>query len=608
MRIHTYCLLLSFVLYSSTLHAQASNEYEISFENAVHHEAAVKATFTNLKDEVLEVRMSRSSPGRYALHEFAKNVYNVSAVDSKGKALSISRPNPYQWNVSGHDGTVTFSYTLFGDRGDGTYLQIDETHAHLNMPATFAFARHLEYRPIKVKFKLREDLKWKVATQLKHVEGNLYYAPHLQYFMDSPTEISNFTLREFDEESGGKRYKFRVAIHHTGTEAAAGRYTESVKKLVRQEKAAMGELPAYDFGTYTFIACYMPQSSGDGMEHRNSTFLTGAFLLDNPEGMASAIGTVSHELFHCWNVERIRPDALEPFNFEEANMSGELWFAEGFTSYYTDLFLCRAGIITQKEYIEELHWGLNGVLNSPAKSFFSPVGMSNYAPFADAATAIDPRNGGNTFISYYTYGEVLGLALDLSLRNFNTTASLDEYMRLVWSKYGKTELPYNLHDLQSTLTEYTNAEFANNFFESYIYKSGMPDFDGLLNSVGVVLEKASAGKAYLGATLRKTDAGVTIGAYTRIGTPAYKAGLESGDIITSIEGKAVTDPDAFTASLDLYKPGQEVMITYKRLGQERMTRVVLEENPTLRTRLYEDAGFKLEGDKSKRRAAWLSAK
>lgn len=607
MRIYVLCLLL-LITCSQKAFAQAANEYEISFENAVHHEAAIKATFTNLKDEVLEVRMSRSSPGRYALHEFAKNVYNVSAVDSKGKALSISRPNPYQWNISGHDGTVTFSYTLFGDRGDGTYLQIDETHAHLNMPATFAFARHLEYRPVKINFKVREDLKWKIATQLKPISGNLYTAPNLQYFMDSPTELSNFTLREFDEESNGKRYKIRVALHHAGTEAAAGKYTESVKKIVRQEKAAMGELPNYDFGTYTFIACYMPQSSGDGMEHRNSTYVCGNFSLDTEDGMADALGTVSHEFFHSWNVERIRPDALEPFNFEEANMSGELWFAEGFTNYYTSLFLCRAGLISQKQYIEDLSRALNGVVNSPGRLFFSPVGMSNYAPFADAATSIDPRNSGNTYISYYTYGQVLGLALDLSLRNLSSTASLDEYMRLVWSKYGKTELPYSLHDLQAALAEYASTDFANRFFESYILKSGMPDFEGLLLTMGVILEKASPGKVYLGTMLKKTNDGITIASYTRIGTPAYKAGLESGDIITSLEGKAITEPDVFMAALDQYKPGQEVMITYKRLNQERIVKVILEEDPTLRTRMYEDAGFKIEGDKSKRRATWLTAK
>ena len=122
------------------------------------------------------------------------------------------------------------------------------------------------------------------------------------------------------------------------------------------------------------------------------------FLFEG-EGFEWALGTVSHELFHSWNVERIRPDALEPFNFEEANMSGELWFAEGFTNYYTDLFLCRAGLLSQKKYVENISWALNGVINSPARKFFGPVGMSHYAPFSDAATSIDPRNAGNTFIS-----------------------------------------------------------------------------------------------------------------------------------------------------------------------------------------------------------------
>lgn len=113
--------------------AQTTHEYEIEFPNAVHHEARITATFRGLEQKVLALRMSRTSPGRYALHEFAKNVYDVKATDENGKPLSVARPNPYQWNVSGHSGTVQVTCTLFADRGDGTYSQIDETHAHLNV-------------------------------------------------------------------------------------------------------------------------------------------------------------------------------------------------------------------------------------------------------------------------------------------------------------------------------------------------------------------------------------------------------------------------------------------------------------------------------------------
>lgn len=328
-----------------------NNTYEISFENAVHHQAVINASFSNIDQDTLSLRMSRTSPGRYALHEFAKNVYNFKATDENGKSLQIHRPDPYQWQVSGHKGSVHISYTLFANRGGGTYSQIDETHAHLNMPATFMFAPDLKERGIDITFKVREDLNWKIATQLPKVSGMQYTAPNLYYFMDSPTELSDHQTRSFvteRDDSGLNEATIEFVLHHNGTEEALDAYFENVKKIVLESRAIYGELPKFDYGNYTFLACYIPNASGDGMEHRNSTILTSTRSLANG-GMARNIGTVSHEFFHAWNVERIRPLSLEPFDFEAANMSGELWFAEGFTSYYDDLILCRAGIISPEQ-------------------------------------------------------------------------------------------------------------------------------------------------------------------------------------------------------------------------------------------------------------------
>ena len=144
---------LVLLLVPAALLAQAPVTYEVDFPNAIHHEAEIAVTFPDVPQGPLELRMSRSSPGRYALHEFAKNVYSVEAFDGAGRPLEVTRPNPYQWNVAGHDGTVRMEYTLFGDRVDGTYAAIDNTHAHLNMPATFMWARGLEDRPISVTFR-----------------------------------------------------------------------------------------------------------------------------------------------------------------------------------------------------------------------------------------------------------------------------------------------------------------------------------------------------------------------------------------------------------------------------------------------------------------------
>ncbi|HLV70032.1 MAG TPA: hypothetical protein VKY34_04940, partial [Xanthomarina sp.] len=187
-------------IFSILVNAQVSSSYVISFENAVHHEASIQATFTDLQSNKVVFRMARSSPGRYAIHEFAKNVYNVKVTDSQGKVLKTTRPNPYAWEVSGHDGTIHVTYTLFANHGDGTYAQVDETHAHLNMPATFMYVPELSENEMEVTFKFREDLNWKVATQLKHLEGSTYQAKNLQYFMDSPTEIANYSMRAFQVE------------------------------------------------------------------------------------------------------------------------------------------------------------------------------------------------------------------------------------------------------------------------------------------------------------------------------------------------------------------------------------------------------------------------
>ena len=593
------------LLWALQLSAQTPVEYAIAFPNAVHHEAEIQVTYRDVPAGPLEIRMSRSSPGRYAVHEFAKNCYGFRAFDGEGHPLEIDHTNPYQWNVLGHQGTVVFSYTLFGNRGDGTYSQVDETHAHLNMPATFAFARGMDDRPIRIRFDLREDLHWKVATQLKPETATTFTAPNLQYFMDSPTEISDFQMRTFTETSNGKTYQFRLVLHAPNESEVIDAFKAAAMKIVAQEKAVYQELPGYDYGTYTFICCYMPQGSGDGMEHRNSTFISGNFVLDS-SGLQRAYGTVAHEFFHCWNVERIRPRSLEPFDFEQANMSGELWFAEGFTSYYTDLTLCRAGIISTSDYVSGISGGLNAVINSPARRYRTPVEMSQFAPFSDAATSIDPVNFGNTFISYYTYGKVLGLALDLSLRNQGQNRSLDGFMALMWDHYGKPEIPYSVADIESTLAEYAGEAFAHTFFDHYIYHSEMPDYQALLNSVGISLSLAHPGQAFLGASMEQNDQEVTISRYPLFGTPAYIANLEAGDKIRTIDDQTVTSVNEAQSIIRKHQSGDTIQMQIERFGKMMRIPVLLMENPQLQTELIQAPA--ITDAASSQQKMWLTGK
>ena len=595
------CILFLLIVSPFCLTSQ-TNTYSISFENASHHEAKVSATFTDLDSGSLALRMSRTSPGRYALHEFAKNVYDFKAEDSKGNSLEVIRPDPYQWIVKGHDGTVSISYTLFANRGGGTYAQVDETHAHLNIPATFMFAPSLSERKIEVQFKVREDLNWKIATQLPLVSGTTYTAPNLQYFMDSPTEISDFSLREFEVTSNRKTFKIQFALHHNGSEEELDTYFEKVKKIVLAEKEVYGELPDFDYGKYIFLACYVPNASGDGMEHRNSTILTSRRSLAN-NGMERNIGTVSHEFFHAWNVERIRPKSLEPFDFTKANMSGELWFAEGFTSYYTGLILCRAGIRTPEQYVEGLSGTFNYVWNSPARRYFNPIEMSYQAPFVDAATSVDPVNRENTFISYYSYGSVLGLALDLSLRKQDL--NLDDYMKKVWQAYGKNEVPYTISNLHEALSSYAGKDFGDNFFNNFIYESKMPDYEALFNTVGVAL-KQDATKPYFGAFVSFEDDGKgIIQRNIAQGTPAYKAGLDKGDILKTINGVMIGGDQKFSDLIQQFEVGEQLEISYTRFGVDRSTTLILGKNPRYTIELQEKDGASISEEQKQNRKAWL---
>jgi predicted metalloprotease with PDZ domain len=584
-----------------------TTRYEIAFPNAVHHEAEVKVEFRRVPAAPLELRMSRSSPGRYALHEFAKNVYAVKAVDSRGRALTITRPDPHQWTVSGHDGTVVVSYTLFGDRVDGTYAAIDGTHAHLNMPATFMWARGFEDRPIRVTFRpVRPD--WKVATQLAPTSDPLAFtAPHFQYFMDSPTEVSAHEVRTWTAGQGEAARTIRFALHHAGTPAQLDSFTDRVKMVVAEQAAMWGELPRFDFGTYTFIADYLPYASGDGMEHRNSTVLTSSRSLAAP-GLG-LLGTVSHEFFHAWNVERIRPKSLEPFDFDEANMSGELWLAEGFTSYYDDLFIRRAGIMTLDQYAEALSGGVDFVINAPGRRFFSPVEMSMQAPFVDAASSIDPQNRANTFISYYTWGAVLGLALDLDIRARFAGKSLDDFMRLLWTRHGRTERPYTLADVESALAEVTTSAYAANAFRRYINGRDVPPLDTLLARAGLLLRRARPGKVWLGPVgLNEQDSTLAVTSSPTIGSPLYDAGVERGDRIASLAGRAMLTSADLEAVLSDRKAGAQVpAVIIGREGRKDVT-ITLADDFTLEIVTFEKAGRPVPKAIVAFRSAWMGSR
>ncbi|MBA9076843.1 M61 family metallopeptidase [Rufibacter quisquiliarum] len=601
-------LALAVMTFHSVAFAQPRVAYQVSFENAAHHEATVQATFTGVQAPVLEVRMARSSPGRYALHEFAKNVYSVKATDSQGKLLTVERPNLHQWNVSGHDGTVRVTYTLFADHPDGTYAGVNASHAHLNAPATFMYAPALEQAPVQVKFIPPTGANWTAATQLKPEADPLTFsAPNFQYLMDSPTELADLKWREWEVKEQGRTQKIRIGLHHQGTDKELDEYTQKAKRIVTEAQAVFGGLPTFDFGTYTFIACYMPATPGDGMEHRNSTVITSSRPLKS--GMNPNLGTLSHEFFHAWNVERIRPKSLEPFNFADANMSEGLWLAEGFTSYYGNLLLHRAKVTEQKAFLGSVAGTLNAVLLLPGKEFFSPVEMSMQAPFVDASRSVDPVNRHNTFISYYTYGSAIGTGLDWTLRTRFKGITADDYMRLLWQRFGKPEKPYTLPDLEQALADLTkDPAFAKDFFQRHILGKELMPYETLAAQMGLAFRPEKPGKAVLGwEQLQVKDGQITILMGTFRNSPLYQAGLDRNDVILAIDGKKLKDRKELDSLLTTHKPGEQVALEVLQNGEPKKVTLTLAQEPELELVPLEESGQKVSAEVKARREAWLKS-
>jgi predicted metalloprotease with PDZ domain len=597
-------------------------EYRLSFPAPEHRWMQVEARFGGLPAGTAEIRMSRTSPGRYALHEFAKNVFDVRITDGGGRAIEPARPNLHQWDVAGHDGTVVVSYKVYGDRIDGTYLAVDSTHAHMNMPATAMFVRGQLDRPARVTFVRPAGREWRVATQLFATGDPLVFtAPSIHYLMDSPAEFSAFTLRTFTVDDGapggGGKQVIRIALHHDGTDADADAFARDVETTVRQAISVFGELPRFDEGVYTFLADYLPWADGDGMEHRNSTVLSSRGALRNPGQRQGLLGTVSHEFFHAWNMERLRAGSIEPFDYEEANVSDELWFGEGFTSYFDGLILERAGLLPRDALLGDLAGMINAVTLGPGRQFRSPVEMSRLAPFVDAAVSIDRTAWPNLFISYYTYGAAVGFGLDLALRDrSNGRVTLDDYMRALWRRFGRTAnaapgpVPstYTLRDLEATLGEVAgDAAFAKDFFRRYIEGREVVDYAALLARAGYVMRRASGGRPWLGnAALQPATGGLRVVAPVPFESPLYRAGVAQDDQLLSLDGIELGDPSQVESILGKHKPGSSLRLRFVRRGGERVeTTVTLEEDLRIEIVPIEAAGGSLTSAQKQFREGWI---
>ncbi|SEI97353.1 Predicted metalloprotease, contains C-terminal PDZ domain [Dyadobacter koreensis] len=600
------CLSSVFLIFTIFSASAQKISYTVSFPNIVHHEAVIEVAVTGATQKQLTFRMSRSSPGRYATHEFGKNVYDVAALDISGKTLEIKRLDGDVYQVPTANGSVKVRYTLYANHPDGTYAGIDQSSIQLNNPAAFMWVKELEKAPVEVNFNLPDLKGWTIATQLKPTDKpNVFTAPDLQYFMDSPVKIGKLIIKNWSLiNSDNKNLDFRLALEIDSDDAGASIFADKIKKITEESGAVFGEFPSFDYGQYTFLASINPYVKGDGMEHRNSTMIALPIKFN---GSNNLLGVFAHEFFHAWNVERIRPKSLEPFNYEKSNMSHELWFAEGFTQYYGELLLKRAGFRDLNDITGTFSALANTKENTPGAKKLSPAEASCMAVFVDAGVAVDKTNYPNTYTSYYPYGASIAMALDLEL--MSRKLSLDQYMKAVWLKFGKTEKPYVIADLQSVLESVTGDKvFAADFFKKYVNGHESFDYAPLFEKAGMKLTKEFAGQAWIGNIRYVEKSELIIAANTTVDTPLYNAGVDIDDQITKLDGKAVKSENEIKAILDSHKPGDKLEIEFVHRGTTNMSVVNLAENPKLIVLTNEKLNLPVTEEMHAFRKKWLDSK
>jgi predicted metalloprotease with PDZ domain len=608
-------LLLAF---AAAARAQAPVEYTLRFPDYVRHLMDVEIVLPEVAADPLEIHMPRTSPGRYALHEFVKNVFDVEVRDGAGRPLVAERPKLHVWRVAGHGGTVRVRYRIFGDRIDGTYFGVDADQAHINIPATLMWAKTLEQRPARVTLVPPPDVAWTAATQLFPTADPLVFtAPNLAYLMDSPVQLAPQALRTFEVPplpgSPAPPATIRVAMRHEGTDADVDACTRGVERIVRESQAVFGELPAFEPGHYTFLASVARDASPDAMEHRNSTVMTYA---GSVAGAGSRLlDAAAHEFFHVWNVERIRPASLEPFDLDDANLSTELWMGEGFTQYYQLLVKGRAGLASEAETLQGFASLINAVNASAGRRVRFAPEMSRLAALVDQACAIDPTNWSDTYLSYYTFGAAIALGLDLELRDrTDGRITLDDYMRALWTTFGKTPAPpgtvatpYAPADLETTLAAVVDSRsFAGEFFERYVNGPELVEYGMLLRRMGLIWRPAHPGRAWMGdLPLAAADRGAYVTEAAPMGTPAYDAGFGEGDVIVALGGSTIAGAGDVARIVGAAKPGDRLAATFLRHGKPRQATIALRQHPARELVTREQAGETPTAEERRMRAAWL---
>lgn len=528
--------------------------YFVSMSCPGSHLFEVTLNIENWQEKTLDLKMPVWTPGSYLVREYSRHLQNFTAHNTKNK-------NNFKWKKlaknywvinTENQANITVKYQIYGNDLTVRTNHLDATHGYFNGAALFFYLPNYENFPSKITINLPQS-HWQITTSLPTISSsqNTFLAKNFDTLVDSPFEIG--TQKIYDFQVDNKPHQW--VIWGDGN-IEAEKLIKDTQKIIKTEEKIFGSLP-YD--NYFFLL-HLSASGFGGLEHKNCCVLNyPRFAFKKPEKYNRFIQLVAHEYFHLWNVKRIRPKALESFDYDQENYTTSLWFSEGTTSYYDMIVPLRAGIYNRQTFFELLSKDISQYLTIPGRNI-QPLNESSF----DAWIKLYRRDSysNNCQISYYLKGQLLTLLLDLLIRNnSDSQKSFDDVMKEMWLKFGQQEIGFTPEQLKAEIEAIASTDLTE-FFHLYLDTTTALPFNQYFEPFGLKLEPQIDNNIppYLGFNIQKKNGTEEI-TFVDANSPAGKAGIDAEDQLLAIDGFQVTIDNLTDRLLD-YQANDTIKLTY----------------------------------------------
>ncbi|HQU83570.1 MAG TPA: hypothetical protein PKY59_10610, partial [Pyrinomonadaceae bacterium] len=500
-RVYFSLLFVFFVFGFQQTFAQKSNlqiDYTVQLSDTASKQFHITTDIKNIDQDRLDLSLPTWTPGWYVVENYGKNLLRFKVTDENGKQIPLTMSRKQTWNVATKGiKNIKVEYDYYADVLGLNQAKIGDDFAFFTGIELFLLPEGYRNTPSKVHFQIPQN--WKLVSALKETADPLTFeAADYDTLVDAPAEMGNFDLTKF-EVDGKPHYLVAYPAKSFNAEKTK-KFTEMLSKIALTEKAIFGELPYEKYTYFYFFA--PPESNASGaLEHLNS------FVAFAPSGEEATpemiIGTAAHEFFHLWNVKRIRPAEMFPYDYSRENETPLLWVSEGFTNYYASVAQYRAGINTKEQFLRRRGNVIAAIENDEVRNYISPANAS-------VSTWLGYDTPVSFGISYYTQGENLGALFDLSIRHDSDAKyGLDDVFRALYNDFYKKGKGFTTEDMISIVNKLTKKDY-HDFYKKYVFGTEIPDYNTIYGYAGYAVEKKTSQNPVFGFGLRNRNGGLMV--------------------------------------------------------------------------------------------------